>query len=254
MIERTVRTAMRMLDNVIDVNFYPTPEAQNANFKHRPVGLGVMGFQDALYHMDIRFDSEACVQTADESMELVAYHAIAASAELAKERGAYETYKGSKWDRGLFPQDTIALLEQERACASIFLKAGSSIGRPSRAAVKQYGMRNSNCLAIAPTATIANITGATPSIEPVYKNLYVKSNQGGEFIVVNDYLVKELKTLGLWDHELLGKIKYHDGGITRIHEIPERIREKYKEAFEIDPMWLIRAAAQRGSGSIKASR
>ena len=246
MIERTVRTAMRMLDNVIDINFYPTPEAQNANFKHRPVGLGIMGFQDALYHMDIRFDSEACIETADESMELVAYHAIAASAELARERGAYEAYKGSKWDRGLFPQDTIALLEQERGVRIDIPKGGKLEWASVRAAVKQYGMRNSNCLAIAPTATIANITGATPSIEPVYKNLYVKSNQGGEFIVVNDYLVKELKTLGLWDHELLGKIKYHDGGIARIHEIPERIREKYKEAFEIDPMWLIRAAAQRG--------
>ncbi|MCR4323144.1 MAG: ribonucleoside-diphosphate reductase subunit alpha [Candidatus Azambacteria bacterium] len=246
MIERTVRTAMRMLDNVIDINFYPTPEAKNANMKHRPVGLGVMGFQDALYQMDIRFDSEACVQAADESMELVAYHAIASSAELAKERGAYETYTGSKWDRGIFPQDTIALLEQERGVRIDIPKDGKLDWAPVRSTVQQHGMRNSNCLAIAPTATIANITGATPSIEPVYKNLYVKSNQGGEFIVVNTYLVQELKELGLWDHELLGKIKYHDGGITRIHEIPEHIREKYKEAFEIDPTWIIRAAAQRG--------
>ncbi|MBI5913030.1 ribonucleoside-diphosphate reductase subunit alpha [Candidatus Azambacteria bacterium] len=246
MIERTVRTAMRMLDNVIDVNFYPTPEAKNANFKHRPVGLGIMGFQDALYQMDIRFDSEACVVAADESMELVAYHAIVASAELARERGAYETFTGSKWDRGLFPQDTVALLEQERGVRIDIQKGGKLDWAPVRAAVKKHGMRNSNCLAVAPTATIANITGAIPSIEPVYKNLYVKSNQGGEFIVVNEYLVAELKSLGLWDHELLGKIKYHDGGIARIHEIPEHIREKYKEAFEIDPLWLIRAAAQRG--------
>lgn len=245
-IARTARTAMRMLDNVVDINFYPTVEAKRANMRHRPVGLGIMGFQDVLYQLGIQFDSDECVRFADESMELVSYNAILASAELARERGAYQTFEGSKWDRGLFPQDTVALLEQERGIPTGVKKGGVLDWTPVRDAVKNYGMRNSNCLAIAPTATIANISGATPSIEPIYKNIYVKSNQSGEFIVVNAYLVEELKKRGLWDHELLGKIKYHDGNIARITEIPEDIRQTFKETFEIDPTWLIKAAAHRG--------
>lgn len=245
-IARTIKTAMRMLDNVVDINFYPTVEAKRANMRHRPVGLGIMGFQDALYQLGIRFDSDECVRFADESMELVSYNAIFASAELARERGAYQTFEGSKWDRGLLPQDTVELLERERGIQTGVKKGGALDWTPVREAVKHFGIRNSNCLAIAPTATIANISGATPSIEPIYKNIYVKSNQSGEFIVVNAYLVEELKKRGLWDHELLGKIKYHDGSIARITEIPEDIRQTFKETFEIDPTWLIRAAAHRG--------
>lgn len=246
LVASTVKTAMRMLDNVVDVNFYPTKEAAYSNIKHRPVGLGIMGFQDALYLMDVNFDSEACVSFADESMEVVAYHAIMASSEIAKEKGTYETYKGSKWDRGIFPVDTIALLEQERGLPIDMLRGGKLDWTPVRESVKKYGMRNSNCMAIAPTATISNIAGVLPSIEPIYKNIYVKSNQGGEFIIVNDYLVEELKANKLWDYEMLGKIKYHDGSIKDISEIPAHIKEKYKEVFEIDPVWLIRAAAYRG--------
>ncbi len=246
LVQNTVTVAMRMLDNVIDINFYPTAEAKNANMKHRPVGLGIMGFQDALYLMDVNFDSEACVSFADESMETIAYHAILASSLLAQEKGAYETFKGSKWDRGIFPVDTIALLEQERGMPIDMLRGGKLDWTPVRAAVKQYGMRNSNCMAIAPTATISNIAGVLPSLEPIYKNIYVKSNQGGEFIVVNSYLVDELKANKLWDYEMLGKIKYHDGSIRDISEIPDHLKQKYKEVFEIDPIWLIRAAAYRG--------
>ena len=246
LVQSTVSTAMRMLDNVIDVNFYPTEEAKTANSRHRPVGLGIMGFQDALYLMDVTFDSEACVSFADESMETIAYHAILASSLLAQEKGAYETFKGSKWDRGIFPVDTIALLEQERGMPIDMLRGGKLDWAPVRESVKKHGMRNSNCMAIAPTATIANIAGVLPSIEPIYKNIYVKSNQGGEFIVVNSYLVDELKANKLWDYEMLGKIKYHDGSIKDISEIPDHLKAKYKEVFEIDPIWLIRAAAYRG--------
>ena len=242
----TVTTAMRMLDNVIDVNFYPTKEAQHSNLRHRPVGLGIMGFQDALTLMDIRFDSPQCVQFADESMEAVSYYAIFASSKLAQERGTYQTYVGSKWDRGIFPVDTLDLLEKERGEKIDIPREGKMDWRAVRESVRQFGMRNSNCLAIAPTATIGNISGATFSIEPCYKNIYVKSNMSGDFIIINPYLVEELKKENLWDYEMLGKIKYHDGSIQEIHEIPDTIRGKYKEVFEIDPTWLIRAAAHRG--------
>ncbi len=245
-IRATVSTAMRMLDNVIDINFYPTPEARHANLKHRPVGLGIMGFADALFLLDIPFDSEGCVAFADESMELISYFAILASSELAKERGAYESYKGSKWDRGIFPVDTIALLENERGMRIDVPREGRLDWTPVKNHVKEFGMRNSNCLAIAPTATIANIAGVFPSIEPTYKNIYVKSNQGGEYIMVNSYLVEDLKKLKLWDYEMLGKLKYHDGSLRRIQEIPDEIQNKYKETFDIDPVWLVRAAAYRG--------
>ena len=246
MVRATVKTGMRMLDNVIDINFYPTKEAKTSNMRHRPVGLGVMGFHDALYRMNINFDSEAAVIFADESMELIAYNAIYASSELARERGAYETYKGSKWDKGLMPNDTIRLLEQSRDEMIEVTKGGKLDWTMVRQNVHDYGMRNSNCMAIAPTATISNIVGSIPCIEPIYKNIYVKSNMNGEFITINSYLVEDLKALGLWDYEMIGLIKYNDGSIKNIPHIPAHIKEKYKEVFEIDSRWLIRSAAYRG--------
>lgn len=242
----TTKTAIRMLDNVIDVNFYPTVEAKTSNFRHRPIGLGLMGFHDALYIMDINFDSEEAVQFADESMELISYHAILASSELARERGSYESYKGSKWDRNIFPVDTIGLLEKNRGMTIPVSKEEKLDWSPVRASVKKYGMRNSNTMAMAPTATISNIAGSIPCIEPIYKNIYVKSNMNGEFIIVNPYLVADLKALNLWDFEMIGLLKYNDGSVKDIASVPERLKEKYKEVFQIDPSWLIRSAAHRG--------
>ena len=246
LVSATVRTAMRMLDNVIDVNYYPTKEAETSNMRHRPVGLGLMGFHDALYQMDINFDTEEAVRFADESMEFISYHAILASSELARERGAYLSYKGSKWDRGLFPIDTVALLEKERGLPITLDMTAKLDWKPVRQAVKQYGMRNSNCMAMAPTATISNIVGSVPTIEPQYKNIYVKSNMNGDFIMINPYLITDLKKLNLWDFEMIGKLKYHDGSVKQITEIPAHLRDKYKEVFEISPEWLLRSAAQRG--------
>ena len=240
-----VSTAMRMLDNVIDINFYPTEDAKRSNMRHRPVGLGIRGYQDALYLLGIDFATEAAVHFADESMEVVAYHTILASSILAKERGAYETYRGSKWDRGIFPQDTLDLLEKERGVAIPVPRGGKLDWAPVRAHVKAHGMRNSNTMAIAPTATTANIAGCVPSIEPIYKNLFVKANQAGDFVVINKYLVAELKEAGLWNDEMVKQIKYHDGSIQYISAIPAAIRGKYKEVFEIDSRWLLRAAAYR---------
>jgi len=246
LVKETVTVGMRMLDNVIDINFYPTKEARNSNMKHRPVGLGMGGFHDALYQMNVNFDSEAAVEFADSSMEGVSYYALLASANLAKERGTYESYKGSKWDRNILPIDTLDLLETERGMKIDVPRTARLDWSVVREAIRQYGMRNSNCLAVAPTATTSNIVGSIPSIEPIYKNIYVKSNQGGDFIVLNPYLVEELKKLNLWDYEMVGKIKYNDGSIQNISEIPENIRAKYKEVFEIDPRWLIKSAAYRG--------
>lgn len=245
-VRKTVTTAMRMLDNVIDLNFYPTKEARHSNMKHRPVGLGVMGFQDALYELGIPFDSDACIEFADSSMEVVSHAAISASSELARERGAYESFAGSKWDRGLLPQDTIRLLEEERGIETNTPKGEKLDWGPVRESIKQYGMRNSNCMAIAPTATISNISGTTPGIEPTYKNIFVKANISGDFIVVNTYLVKELKERGLWDKELLNAIKYNDGKLADIPNVPVDIKSKYKETFEIDMRWIIKTAAARG--------
>ncbi len=246
LLSETVKTAVRMLDNVIDINYYPVPEARTANLRHRAVGLGIMGFQDALYTLGYDFDSDRAVQFADESMEMISYQAILASAHLARERGVYETYPGSKWERGIFPQDTLDLLEWERGLPVEIVRGGKLDWTPVREAVKNYGMRNSNCLAIAPTATIANISGCYPSIEPIYKNLYVKSNMSGEFTVVNKYLVKDLKALGLWNKSMLEEIKAHDGSVQNIATIPEHIRARYKTAFEIEAERFIRAAAARG--------
>ncbi len=245
LLKETTTTAMRMLDNSIDVNYYPVPETANSNVKHRPIGLGIMGWQDALYKMNIRIDSEEAVQFADESMEIVAYYAILASTELAKERGAYQSFKGSKWDREILPVDTLDLLEQERGTKIDIPRSGKLDWTPVRLAIKEYGMRNSNCMAIAPTATISNMAGCFPSIEPIYNNLYVKSNMSGEFTVVNEYLVDELKALGLWTPSIVEEIKYRDGNIQHVAGIPQPLKDKYKTAFEIEPYWLIKQAARR---------
>ncbi len=242
----TVRTAMRMLDNVIDLNYYPTKEAKQANMRHRPVGLGVMGYQDLLYLMNMTFDGDEAVALSDELMEFISYYAILGSSELAEERGTYHSYSGSKWDRGLFPIDTMKVLEEERGISTGLDLAGKLDWDPVRQHVQQHGMRNSNCMAIAPTATIANISGCLPSIEPIYKNLYVKSNVSGEFTVVNHFLVDDLKQLGLWNDTMLEKIKYFDGSIQQITEIPAELKAKYKEVFEIDTYWILMHAARRG--------
>lgn len=241
----TIRTAVRMLDNVIDINFYPTPEAEQANLRHRPIGLGLMGFQDALYIMNISYASHEAVQFADTCMEMISYYAILASSELAKERGPYETYIGSKWQRGLLPIDTIALLEKERGGDLDMDRSTSKDWTPVRESIKKYGMRNSNTMAIAPTATISNIIGATQSIEPMYKHLFVKSNLSGEFTIPNVFLVDRLKKLGLWDKHMLDDLKYFDGSIAEIQRVPEEIKRVFLTAFEIDPEWTIECTSRR---------
>ena len=241
----TVKTAVRMLDNVIDINFYPTIEAQNSNLRHRPIGLGFMGFQDALYLQNISYASHAAVEFADRSMEMISYYAILASSELAQEKGTYETYKGSKWDRGYLPIDTLELLEKERGVKVDIDRSGQLNWAPVRAAVKKYGMRNSNTMAIAPTATIANITGVVPSNEPIYKHLFVKSNLSGEFTVVNPHLIDKLKEINLWDDEMIDDLKYFDGSIREIDRIPQEVRNLFLTAFEIEPEWVIECAARR---------
>lgn len=246
LVARVVPVAMRMLDNVVDVNFYPTEKTKNSNMRHRPVGLGIRGLMDALYRLNVNFDSDDAVRFSDESQEVIAYHTILSSALLAKERGTYETYKGSKWDRGILPQDTIAVLEAERGMPIDVPRHETLDWRLVREAVKQWGMRNSNTMAHAPTATTANIAGCYPTIEPIYKNLYVKSNMAGSFMIVNEYLVEDLKKLGLWNADMLEKIKFHDGSVQDIAEIPPALRDKYKEVFEIEPQWLVKAAAYRG--------
>lgn len=245
-IKETVTLAMRMLDNVIDLNFYPTKEAKDSNLKHRPVGLGIMGFQDALFKLDIDFASEAAVEFADVSMELISYYAILGSSELAKERGAYASFKGSKWDRGIFPVDTLDLLEEERGVKIDVARTSRLNWDVVKASVKKNGMRNSNTMAIAPTATISNIVGCYPCIEPAFKNLYVKSNMSGEFTVINPFLVEDLKAHDLWNDEMIQKLKFYDGSVQQISEIPANIRNKYKEVFEIPAEWLVRTAAYRG--------
>lgn len=245
-VRATVTTAMRMLDNVIDLNFYPTKEAKTSNMRHRPVGLGVMGFHDALYQQNIDFASPEAVTFSDTSMETIAYYAILGSTDLARERGAYESFKGSKWDRGILPVDTLALVENERGMPTGVSREERLDWSVVRDAIKAHGMRNSNTMAIAPTATIANIAGVVPGIEPIYKNMYVKANISGDFVIVNPYLVTDLKALSLWSDEMLHKLKYHDGSIQDVPEIPENLKNKYRETFEIDMRWIIRGAAARG--------
>jgi ribonucleoside-diphosphate reductase alpha chain len=247
LLEKTITTALRMLDNVIDINFYPTPEAKTANMRHRPVGLGVMGFQDALYKMDISYASMEAAEFADRSMEMISYYSIKASSELAAERGSYSTFKGSKWDRGLLPIDTIELLRQERGGHDYLdMDPSAQMDWPKiRDMIRKHGVRNSNTMAIAPTATISNINGVSQSIEPTYKNLYAKSNLSGEFTVVNTYLVEDLKKLGLWDAEMIDDLKYFDGSIQEIERIPDHVRRKYITAFELEPKWLIECGSRR---------
>jgi ribonucleoside-diphosphate reductase alpha chain len=242
----TIRTAIRMLDNVIDINFYPTEEAKRANLRHRAIGLGLMGFQDALYKLNMSYASHEAVEFADESMELISYYAILASSELAKERGTYSTYKGSKWHRGLLPIDTLELLKQERGSEYIEFNTTTRLDwTPVRESIKKYGMRNCNTMAIAPTATISNITGVTQSIEPMYKHLFVKSNLSGEFTILNPWLVEKLKELNLWDHDMIDDLKYFDGSVMEIDRIPDPIKKIYVTAFEVEPDWLIACAARR---------
>lgn len=246
LVAKVTRISMRMLDNVIDINYYPTADARRSNLRHRPVGLGIRGFQDALYAIGVHFDSDEAVAFADTSMEVVSYYAILASSELAKERGPYGTYKGSKWDRGLLPQDTIGLLEEERGVSIPVPKTERLNWGIVREHIRRFGMRNSNCMAIAPTATTANIVGCIPTIEPIYKNIFVKANQAGDFTVVNKYLIEDLKVRNLWNDDMLSLLKYHDGSIQDIPTIPAELKRKYKEVFEVEPQWLIKAAAYRG--------
>jgi ribonucleoside-diphosphate reductase alpha chain len=246
MLRETVMTGMHMLDNVIDINFYPTKAARVSNLRHRPVGLGIMGFQDALYSLGIDFESDEAVEFADSSMEAISYYAILTSSILAKNRGTYETYKGSKWDRGILPVDTIDLLEEERGEEIPINKEESMDWGLIRESIRKYGMRNSNCMALAPTATIANIAGCFPTIEPIYKNIYVKANISGEFIITNEYLISDLKKEGLWNEEMLELIKGQEGELGNISVVPDYIKSKYKEVFAIDPRWLIKIAAHRG--------
>ncbi len=244
-LRRTVRTAVRMLDNVIDVNFYTVPEAERANMRHRPVGLGLMGFQDALFCLRLPVASQRAVEFADESMELISYYAIAASSELAAERGTYESFEGSLWSRGVLPIDSLRLLAEARG-GDLDVDTGQRLDWDGlRERVRTVGMRNSNVMAIAPTATIANITGVSQSIEPIYRNLYVKSNMSGDFTVVNPYLVRDLKDRGLWDDDMVSELKLHDGSLGAIDRVPADLRGLYATAFEIDPAWLVDAASRR---------
>ena len=245
-LKSSVTTAIRMLDNVIDINYYPVPQAENSNKKHRPIGLGLMGFQDALYKLGISYDSEEAVVFADKSMELISYFAIEASCALAEERGTYETYKGSLWDNGIFPLDSINLLAEQRGSDFIDQNTEKTLDWDKlKEKMSKHGIRNSNVMAIAPTATIANITGVSQSIEPTYQNLFVKSNLSGEFTVVNPYLIEELKKEGLWDEVMLSDLKYFEGSLKQINRVPEHIKNKFKTAFEVEPRFIVEAASRR---------
>ena len=244
-LRETIRMAVRALDNVIDINFYPTEAAKVSNMRHRPIGMGVMGLANALYMKGVSFASDEALAFNDEAMEAIAYYAYEASSDLAAERGTYSSYKGSKWDRGLLPQDTVDLLEQERGVPVDVPRGGKMDWAPLRAKIAKQGMRNSNVLAIAPTATISNITNTSPCIEPTYKNLFVKSNLSGEFIVLNPFLVKDLKARGLWDQDMIDNLKYFDGELKDITRIPADLKAKYLTAFDIDAKWIVDAAARR---------
>jgi ribonucleoside-diphosphate reductase alpha chain len=244
-LKKTVHTAMRMLDNVIDINFYTVPEARTSNLRHRPVGLGIMGYQDALYTLQIPFASEAAVHFADTSMELVSFHAISASVDLAAERGRYASFQGSLWSQGILPIDSIDLLQQNRSHTLQLDRSSTLDWTGLRHRVQTIGMRNSNTLAIAPTATISNICGVTQSIEPTYQNLFVKSNMSGDFTVVNASLVRDLKQRGLWDEVMISDLKYFDGSLGPIDRVPAELKQLYATSFEVDATWLIQAAARR---------
>ncbi|HEX7220338.1 MAG TPA: ribonucleoside-diphosphate reductase subunit alpha [Burkholderiales bacterium] len=244
-IRKTISTAMRMLDNVIDINYYAVDKARNSNLRHRPVGLGIMGFQDCLHKLRVPYASQEAVEFADRSMEMVAYASYWASTELAEERGRYASFHGSLWERGILPQDTLDILSAERGGYVELDRSATLDWDALRGRIKQHGMRNSNCLAIAPTATIANIVGVSASIEPTYQNLFVKSNLSGEFTVVNDFLVADLKRAGLWDEVMIADLKYFDGNLARIDRAPAELRRLYATAFEVEPKWLVECAARR---------
>jgi ribonucleoside-diphosphate reductase alpha chain len=244
-LRRTVYTAIRMLDNVIDINYYAVPQARQSNLKHRPIGMGIMAFQDVLYQLGIPYTSTAALEFADRSMESISYYAIEASALLAKERGTYSSYEGSLWSQGILPIDSIELLQKNRGDYLEQDRTQTLDWNTLRERVKQSGMRNSNVMAIAPTATIANICGVSQSIEPTYQNLFVKSNLSGEFTVINPYLVADLKKIGLWDDVMVNDLKYYNGSVSEISRIPDEIKQRYATVFEIDPLWLVEAASRR---------
>ncbi|OWW18066.1 ribonucleotide-diphosphate reductase subunit alpha, partial [Noviherbaspirillum denitrificans] len=244
-LQKTIRTAMRMLDNVIDINYYAVKKARDSNLRHRPVGMGIMGFQDCLHMMRVPYASAEAVEFADRSMEAVCYYAYWASTELAEERGRYSSYQGSLWDRGILPQDSLKLLAEERG-GYLEVDTSETMDWASlRDRIKTHGMRNSNCVAIAPTATISNIIDVSACIEPTYQNLYVKSNLSGEFTEINEHLVRDLKARGLWDEVMVADLKYFDGSLAKIDRIPQDLREIYATAFEVDPKWLVEAASRR---------
>ena len=245
-LRKTVRTAVRMLDNVIDINYYAVPQARKSNMLHRPVGLGIMGFQDALYKLGIPYGSDEAVEFADRSMESVSWYAIDASSKLARERGSYASFEGSLWSQGVLPIDSLQRLQDRRGKDHLQVDLSTTLNwEKLRNRVRAGGMRNSNVMAIAPTATIANIAGVSQSIEPTYQNLFVKSNLSGEFTVVNPYMVRDLKKLGLWDKVMVNDLKYYDGSLAAIDRVPAHIKELYATAFEVEPRWLVDAASRR---------
>ncbi len=245
-LRRTIQTAVRMLDNVIDINFYPVPQARQSNLRHRPIGLGIMGFQDTLYQLGMAYSSDAAVEFADRSMEAVSYYAIEASCELAQERGRYQSFNGSLWSQGILPIDSVKLMIDDRGSAFVDVDLSATMDWSGlREKIQHHGMRNSNVMAIAPTATIANITGVSQSIEPTYQNLYVKSNLSGEFTDINAYLVNELKARDLWDNVMVNDLKYFDGSVQKIDRIPAALKQRFATAFEVEPKWIVEAASRR---------
>ena len=244
-LDETVDIAVHMLDNVIDYNYYSVPQARRSNLKHRPVGMGIMGFQDALYKLRLPYASRETIEFADSSMEMVSYYAIKASTDLAEERGTYTSFKGSLWSKGILPIDSIDILEENRDGFLDMDKSQKLDWTGLRKRVKKTGMRNSNCMAIAPTATISNICAVCQSIEPTYQNLFVKSNLSGEFTVVNPYMVNDLKERGLWDDVMVSDLKYFDGSVQQIDRIPDNLKMLYSTAFEVDPRWLVECASRR---------
>ena len=245
-LKKTVRTAVRMLDNVIDINYYSVSQARTSNMRHRPVGLGIMGFQDALFELRIPYASDAAVEFADRAMEALSYYAIEASSKLARERGSYSTFEGSLWSHGILPIDSLKRLADQRGADYMDVDASTTMDwKKLRSKVRADGMRNSNVMAIAPTATIANVVGVSQSIEPTYQNLYVKSNLSGEFTVVNPYMVRDLKRLGLWDKVMVNDLKYYDGSLAHIARVPAEVKQLYATAFEVEPRWLVDAASRR---------
>ena len=245
-LEKTINTAIRMLDNVIDINYYAVPQAENSNLKHRPIGLGIMGFQDALYIKELPYSSEEAISFADESMEMVSYYAIKASSNLAVERESYSSYEGSLWSKGILPLDSIEILKKDRGEEFIEVDTSSRLDwEELRKIVKTQGMRNSNVMAIAPTATIANITGLTQSIEPTYSNLFVKSNLSGEFTIINMHLVDALKKVDMWDEVMVYDLKNLNGSLEEISRVPDQLKKIFATSFEVEPKWLIEAASRR---------